>query len=651
MLPLISGTALAAAVLVIIHFFGLRLRQKLEFSHIQFLRVLIARTQSVRKVNNYLLLVLRLVFICSALAAFLLFLSQLNKGTAASSGTPELVLDSSWSMQSSSVEKGITKHDLALSAYEDLSLNSQNTGGTQSSVTTGQIDPDPITLTSSGAALIDEVKDQSRSSRTFILSDFQRSVFTPEVLQRLPKNQGVTLVSYATPSVPNLFIDSVWLDQPILLPNSLVGISVRVAGSLLDKSSQAKITASEGGKLLGATQVLVDPSEKAIARFRIPLQTGAAKQITFNVDDASTPFDNDYFVVLPAPVSVSIRLSAGIGPNHPIAQAYKAEPAFTLSNDLQSTSALWILDISSSGGYASVLPGVKSWLEKGGSVMLIPSANANQTSIEFLSALGLRGVSEESDDIGQKLLRQPDLSDAFFGQVFEKEVKNMKMPEATPVLRWQSAFHTILKFTDNTPFLSTFKVGKGNVHLFSSPITSTSAFVAHPLFVPVLYQLALTSSSSKMVLAHQPANGTITIPLVQAGTAQQPYTLNSQGQTFIPDQKELQNQLVMTLPNDIRKPGFYTLSLEGRPVSTIALNIPRTESRLEGYTTDELKEILKGHGNAMQVLEPQERVSLEKQLQKEASGSSLWKYCLILCFLCLLAEAFILSTKKSGSPS
>ncbi|ALJ01781.1 hypothetical protein [Rufibacter tibetensis] len=554
-------------------------------------------------------------------------------------------------MQSSSSEKGVSKLEAAMDAASDLSMDNRLASSTNIS----GLRSDSLNLGSSSNQFlspqegISKITNQRRSSQTYIVSDFQRSTFSPEVLTDLPKEQAITLVSLSTTDIPNLYIDSVWLEQPVLLPNSLAGISVRVAGSNLDESNQVKVTASEDGKLLGATQVLLEPGNKAIAHFKIPLASGTAQQITFEVEDPTTSYDNQYFIVLPEPSSVQLKLNRAQGQNDPIAQAYKAEPAFVFSSDVTRPNGLWVVDIPA-GASSRLIQQIYDWIGRGGNVLLIPSATASQKgAVDFLAKIGLKGISEESQETGPKPLIQPDLSDAFFRQVFEKEVKNMKMPEAKPVLTWRSSFHNILKFTDNTPFLSTFRIGKGNVHLFASPINNASSFVAHPLFVPVLYQLALSFDVSRTVLAHQANRGTINIPLENEVVSKQPYSLTMGDQSFIPDQRVRQDMLHMTLPNDVSTPGFYTLVREGKAISTIALNIPREESRLEGYTVEELKEILAGHGDNVQVIEPKETVSLQKQLQTEASGASLWKYCLILCFLCLVIEAVILSAKKSGS--
>ncbi|WP_227006375.1 hypothetical protein [Rufibacter latericius] len=556
-------------------------------------------------------------------------------------------------MQSASSEKGNTKAEIALAAASDIQKGVSTSSGGQNRQINRQDSvslPEGGTSFSSSQEIIDGIEENSRSTTTYLFSDFQKSTYPVEMLKGLPKKQAITLVSLTSPNISNIYIDSVWLEQPILMPQSLAGLAVRLGGSQLGKSTQVKVSASEGEQLLGATQVLLDPAQKATAHFKIPLSKAEAREITFSVEDPTTSFDNQYFIVLPQPSTVHLKVNRASGANDPIMQAYKAEPAFTFSGDAKSESGLWIIDIPSSGGTASLATAIKTWVEKGGSVLLIPGASTQQASLSFLASIGLRGISQENQELGAKPLKQPDLSDTFFRQIFEKEVKNMKMPDAKPVLRWHSSFHTILRFTDNSPFLSTFRVGNGNIHLFASPITSSSPLVAHPLFVPVLYQLALSTNSGKTVLSHQPGSGSISLPLENQEASKNPYALRFGDQTFIPDQRVRQDQLFMTLPKDVSKPGFYEVVRDGKPLSKIALNVPRAESRLEGYTVEELKEIMADHGENVRVVEPQERMSLQKQLQKETSNQSLWKYCLILCFLCLVMEAVILSTKKSGSP-
>jgi hypothetical protein len=394
---------------------------------------------------------------------------------------------------------------------------------------------------------------------------------------------------------------------------------------------------------------MLEAAQKSVAHFTIPITNLEEKRITLQVEDPDTPFDNQYFIIIPKPIEVSVRLGATVPNTHPIAQAFAAEPGFKVTSGTKEEASTWVVQLPSRGATASLEKEIQTWLEAGRTILLFPNSDVQNNASEFLYKIGLKGITEEGVGSQSKSLKQPDVSDAFYKLIFEKEVKNMKMPEAQPVLSWQSSYHTILKFTDNSPFLSTFKVGNGTVHLFASPITKTSAFVAHPLFVPILYQLALGFTLLTNSLSYEPVEGALTVSLERQEHSPQPYVLKMGELSFIPDQKIIQNQLFLTLPEDLRTPGFYNLEKGGSVIKTLALNTPREESVLECYSLEELEALATEHGGNIEVVEPKERISLQKQMQKEASGSSLWKYCLILCFLCLLVEAYLLSTRKSGS--
>jgi hypothetical protein len=647
MLPYIIGAAIAVILLIVIHFFGLRLRQKIDFSHLQFLTALISQTKSVRRINNYLLLGVRTIFVASALAAFLLFFSQSSNPKSLS--VANVIVDNSWSMLSPSLEGTQTKEELAKTDAKGLKASSELDNKPSSNNKGAALPKESGPALTSSSDLFNQVMDQKRSSQTFILSDFQKSSFPKTAFKNLSEDLNVTLIRYpSSEGVVNLFIDSVWLDVPILLPGRLADISVRVGGSLLEEETQVKITASAGDNLIGATQVLLKPGDKVTTRFKVPTSNQEALPITFSVEDHHTTFDNQFYAVLPKPALIRVNFKNGVGDKNPIGNAYKAEPGFKISSGGLDGADVKVVELNENGNGLPPASSTKSWIEKGGSLVLIPSASNQNSLLTFLNEIGIKEIKEENKEAAAKTLKQPDFSDSFFKPVFEKEVKNMTMPEAKPVLTWRSAFHHILRFTDNSPFLSSFRIGKGQVFLFSLPIKG-SAFVNHPLFVPVFYQLALGSAAGPAVLAYQPVNKTIQVPLVANEKSQKPYTLSRNGQVFVPDQKVVQSQLILTLPEELSQPGFYALAREDKAINQIALNIPRGESQLEAYSIDELKELVQEEGGRVKVLEASEPLAGQKQMQKEANGITLWKYCLILCFLCLFMEAIILSAKKRGS--
>jgi len=651
MLYLIIGSVLASLFLFILHFFGLRLRQKLEFSHIQFLAALNAQTRSVRKINNLLLLLLRILFVLAALAAFIsFFLTSKSDLAVADKGSIKVIVDNTWSMQSGFKGERVVKSFQAARDAERLTetwlLNNGEKNAGEGKASSGRESKISLAL-----PIEDFLKSESGSNSkalpTYVLSDFQKSTFSENVLTDISKSKNAVLIPYASAG-PNFFIDSVWLSEPVILPQSTISLNVRLAGSLQKENHQVAVQLKEQNELLGTSQVLLESGQKRIIIFQIRADKAEDRQLTIEVEDATNAFDNQFFVILPKPSEVQFKVLPALPNKHPVIQAFKEEPAFNFSSTGNKVNSLWVYEVPESGRNIGNIDELKQWLNGGGHLLVLPSQGNQQPLLDFLSKVGLKGVREEVKGIGEKPMKQPDLSDSYFRPIFEKEVKNVKMPTAEPVLTWQSAFHTILRFTDNTPFLSTFKVANGSVHLFAAPINKISPFAAHPLFVPVMYQLALQSTSAR-TLSYEPTEGGISLPAPLPQQAKEPYKLSGFSQTWFPQQQVIQNQLQLTLPEELSQPGFYDLIRGEQALGKLAINIPRAESKLESFSATELQNFMRERNSGVKVLVLNDRNPLEKQLQSEERPNALWKYCLILCLLCLVIEAVILSAKKRGS--
>ncbi|MFC6996133.1 BatA domain-containing protein [Rufibacter roseus] len=642
MLLLLAGFATATSFLIIIHFFGLRLRQKLEFSHIQFLAALNAQTRSVRKVNNILLLVLRILFIVSALAAFLLYFFQKEENQLSSSTIMNVVVDDTWSMQGELAGEQVSKESQAKRDAKKLLINQ-----TQSSSSPAQ----PLLLEEqpgrgsfkSVVNLIQGSVIEGQRGNTFFFSDFQKSEFSESVLDEISKSKSVVLVPYPSEG-PNIYIDSVWLDQPVITPQSNIKLWIRVAASLQNENSQVTVQVKEGDALLGTTQVLLETGQKRIVDFDLSVAE-ESKKLVLDVNDPLNDYDNKFYIILPKPSTVPLKITPSLPESHPVLQAYKQEPAFKFTKGTTDTSALWVMEGGMNNDRAEE---AIQWLQEGKSLLVLPNTGGQQNLADFLSKIGLKGIRATAAEEQSKELRAPDMSDHFFRNIFEKEVRNFKMPAASPVLTWNSSYHTILRFKDNSPFLSTFKVGNGEVHIFSAQLSKGSSFSSHPLFVPVLYQLTLNSINTDK-LAYQPVNDRIEINLPNVKQSQEPYKLEGNDGTFIPQQMISQNILQLELPEQVREPGFFKVLRAGQVVDVIALNIPRSQSKVEYFSAEELRDQMAKRNSEVKVMERNARVPLQKQLQNNQSTTSLWKYCLILCLLCLAVEAVVLSAKKRGS--
>src|SRR5690606_22136977 len=87
-------------------------------------------------------------------------------------------------------------------------------------------------------------------------------------------------------------------------------------------------------------------------------------------------------------------------------------------------------------------------------------------------------------------LDKPEFSNPFFENVFEERAASVVMPKAIPLLDWGVDRSAILKFKNETAFMSRFDQG-GSIYLLAAPLENAfTDFYNNALFVPVMYRVA-----------------------------------------------------------------------------------------------------------------------------------------------------------------
>jgi anti-sigma-K factor RskA len=77
-------------------------------------------------------------------------------------------------------------------------------------------------------------------------------------------------------------------------------------------------------------------------------------------------------------------------------------------------------------------------------------------------------------------------------------------------------------------------------------------------------------------------------------------------------------------------------------LTTLAFNQAKRESELAAYSADELRAMVGEDQANVRVLDGNAGGAALAKLRAEQTGQPLWRYCLALALLCLLAEALLL---------
>ena len=207
-----------------------------------------------------------------------------------------------------------------------------------------------------------------------------------------------------------------------------------------------------------------------------------------------------------------------------------------------------------------------------------------------------------------------------------------------------------MRLQDGESYLAEFASGAGKVYVFSAPFAKEfSDFVAHALFVPVMYRMAMLSYQLEQLPAYRLTQYSVALKLPVAasdaatGRADEAsFRLVRDSLKLIPGQRVVGNDLRLDLPVGLDEPGFYRVQRPaGKVLTTLAFNQDKRESELAAYSADELRKLLgPNHPNVRVVESGADGLGLAK-FRAEQTGQPLWRYFLALALACLLAEALL----------
>ena len=294
---------------------------------------------------------------------------------------------------------------------------------------------------------------------------------------------------------------------------------------------------------------------------------------------------------------------------------------------------------------------LKIQLEKGKTILLIPSSMPETGNLARVSAsLGLPIIQVNTQNTSENSsvddLKIPDLKNPFFANIFESSEKNMDVPFAKPILNWGNKGQTILETKKDQAFIVQFSKPKGKVFICSTPLLDKfTNFQKHSFFVPIMYKIATMSTDANKNLDFSFNDKNVSVYASKLN-AKNKVSMKKGDFSYIPEQTIRGSQLIFNLPQEIAQAGFYDLQLGDSLLSTIAINIPKEESRLENYSISELKTLFESRKNVI-LYENAINEAFVNDFKTAHIGTGLWKYCLIIALIFLMLETLLIRFLKS----
>ncbi|MCS7004366.1 MAG: BatA domain-containing protein [Cytophagales bacterium] len=681
--PSVLWALFLVSIPIIIHFFNFQKPKKIYFTQVALLQSVKQIAHAKNKLRHWLLLLCRIAAIVFLVLAFAQPVIPLYSFQTKWSNYVSVYLDNSYSMQNEINGKRL--FDIAKSYADQIgTLFPKNVQfqlvdnafeGTSNPMSADQLQnkiskiemsaiSQPIQKIYQKQKQLLEQVGSTKGSHIFILSDFQKSSIGE--LQYLAEDSShvIYLLPFTNNQTENLSIDSVWLDEPFIIPKESQYLYCKVHnhGNNLVENINIRLIINQKQQ---ASAVIEKIAAQSTETFKFSFVVSDSQRILpcrISLDDFPITFDNDYYFILrvaPNIKIVEISTASDSSPSY-VEYVFSNESFlsfFKIKTEIPDYSTISEADLIVLRNLQDIHTGILQTLQKafaqGTSIVIFPHEKANTVSYNQLFgglSMQLKELPSDGRLFEYKLaLEPPDVKNPFFHGVFEKIPQNLNVPSAVQTFAWSSHIgQTLLKFKNQEPFLSMFpQPNGGKLFLFASPLKPAYTDIGtHALFLPVMYRIAFVSKQQIEELAYRFEGGTAVFQIDSLQKNDILHLINENA-NYIPPQRITDNRAYISIPKGGLPSGTYSICTKKNsvPIDFIALNYSREESDIRGLTYKELKEMFANVPH-IKVFDPQDLQTFKNDFKSQTEAIPLWRWMLILALIALLGETFLIRSLR-----
>ncbi|GAA4282375.1 vWA domain-containing protein [Gaetbulibacter aestuarii] len=623
---------------IIIHLFQLRRFKKEQFTNVALLKKATLQTRKSSQIKKWLILATRLL----ALAALILAFAQ--PFTSPQSGAKKRVetviyLDNSFSMQAQGTKGPLLKRaiqELVATIPEDSKISLITNNEIYRNTSIKAIKNDLLELDYTGSSLSTNeallkaktlfTNNSSSIKNLVFISDFQDNDNDFQFIE--DKTLKLFPIQLQPESRNNIAIDSAFIEK-----ENSGNLSLHVRLTDFDKSGNTvPISLFDQGNLIAKTAVEMNETSEAI--FTLP--DNQPIQGRLSIDDNSLQFDNTLYFNINKPPKINVLAINGASDSF-LKRIYTPDE-FNFSSTSESQLDYSLLDAQNlivlnelQALPVALASALKSFLERGGALTIIPSNNTEIKS--YNSFLTTYGLALNSFNNSEKRITKINYSHPLFRKgVFEKQVTNFQYPrvnEYYELSRSQGA--SALEFEDLKPFL----IDSNKLFLLTAPLNeANSNFKNSPLIVPTFYNMAkygLDIPSLYMIIG-QPNRFDVKVKLGQDDIL----SMENKGHSYIPQQQYFNTKVRIQADNIPDIAGIYAIKNKEETLEYVSFNYDRSESRMNYIDISSLKGSFVSN-SIEQIFDT---------IKSETKINALWKWFVIFAAALLIIEMAILKYFK-----
>lgn len=618
---------------VLVHLFQLRRFKKELFTNVRFLKELVSQTRKSSTLKKWLLLFTRLLLLTFLILAFAQPFKKNNTEKSADSDL-HILLDNSFSMQAKGNKGELLKRSIQelLENFPEEQTFSLYTNDQKfvnidlKSIQRELMQLDYSPLPFQPEIWLEEIKNNSRRNANEVVLITDGIGITGQQLAALEKENSYLIIPKAEVKT-NVAIDSVYLIQSSDNFHE-IGVQLKAFGTT---ANEIPVAIYNGNQLLAKTQTTLEQESKVLT-FSLPK---APFHGYASIEDNGLTFDNTYYFTLTADRKTSVLVVGEPDSSKYLEKIYWGEDfEYQLSPlnklDYNQIDRMDVVVVNELKELPSALQTtLKSFLEKGGHVIVIPSTESSIPS--YQTTLGAFGnIKWQAAPKQEKQITSIAFDHPLYKEVFEKRTENFQYPKTKENFTLETVHPAALTFEDGGTFLTSIPVGAGKLFVFSASLqNANSNFQNSPLIVPTFIRMAQNQNASgiKSLTLGKEASYLLNYPLAKDEIV----TVFNASESFIPVQQTMGTKAKLFWQEQPSKAGNYEIKKGNELIDSLSFNYPRNESNLNLFSPSVFEPY-------QQLKNVEETVQLLKEGKKEIS---FWRWFILATLLFVLIEIFI----------
>ena len=661
---------------ILIHLFHFRKRKTLFFSSLRFIQYLEKQEQSARKLKHYLILATRILALSSLILAFANPFIPTSTNQKSGKNAVIIYLDNSFSMTALGAEGTLLSEgrELAKRVLTQIKpntnvlicsnhLNSQEQFFVTKAEALRYLDQlEPFALSRSLDEILDWQTQQIKQHEAlvgplstvqrFLISDFQSQ--NAQLKNQEPAPQDPFYLYQLSAQKPNnVFIDSIWFGNPTQQYDANQELFARIRHSGTNAENNLELNL-ELGKTKRTMFLKIGNNQSKVVSFPFTEKNKGAVKGNMSITDAQIHFDDTWNFAYEVAAATRICLIQNETASKRVAAAYAVEPRYQVTQlepGAVNSEKLTASDLIVLNGLDDIPTGLRSDLieavANGHKLLIIPGAKiATQSYNPLLEALQLPQLGSITTSGLQ--LQKIAYDDPFFKGVFEKQLQRLQTPIVSKHYdvkgqRQSVAIPLLTLRSGQALFLS----ARQNAFLFTASLDPSFGSLAQQTLFPTIL-LRCGEFAAQRYPLHAIIGQDAQVGIRAQAPGDLPIKMNTKDFEFIPQIRKMEGlvQINLSGPSALEKlkAGIYQL-LAPEPIGQLALNYPRTESRLNYLNSQDLQDLFESNGikncKFNSIKDGQSLAAL--QIDQVAYY---WRVLLLLSLLFLLLELALLKWWK-----